>query len=118
MKRISIFFVFLTLLTSALRVRAADFDPNFVISDAEATETQSFDAAGVQAFLAAQSSGLADYQTTDIDGTTARASDIIYNAAVRNQVSPRFLLALIQREQSLLTDPAPSAKQLDWAAGF
>ena len=98
--------------------RAADFDPNFVISDAEATETQSFDADGVQAFLEAQGSALAGYKTADTDGVVRRASDIIYNAAVKNQVSPRFLLALIQREQSLLTDPSPSEKQLDWATGF
>jgi hypothetical protein len=98
--------------------RAADFDPNFIISDAEATETQSFDAEGVQAFLEAQGSGLANYTVIDTDGVARRASDIIYNAAVKYQVSPRFLLALLQREQSLVTDPAPSAKQLDWATGF
>jgi hypothetical protein len=98
--------------------KAADFDPNFVISDAEATETQSFDAEGVQAFLEAQGSGLANYTAIDTDGASRRASDIIYNAAVRNKVSPRFLLALLQREQSLVTDPSPSQKQLDWATGF
>ena len=104
--------------TIPFAVRAADFDPNFVISDTEATETQSFDASGLQAFLGAQGSYLANYSAVDTDGVTRRASDIIYNAAVRNQVSPRFLLALLQREQSLLTDPSPSAKQLDWATGF
>ena len=98
--------------------QGANFDPNFVISDAEATETQSFDAEGVQAFLEAQGSGLANYTAIDTDGASRRASDIIYNAAVRNRVSPRFLLALLQREQSLVTDPSPSQKQLDWATGF
>lgn len=96
----------------------ADFDPNFVISDAEATETQSFDADGVQAFLAAQGSGLAGLGFTGIDGASRRAGDIIYNAAVRNLVSPRLLLALLQREQSLVIDPSPSQRQLDWATGF
>lgn len=106
------------LIVPCFSAKAANFDPNLVISDAEATETQSFDADGVQAFLEAQGSGLAGYHALDTDGISRRASDIIYNAAVRNQVSPRLLLALLQREQSLMTDPAPSAKQLDWATGF
>lgn len=100
------------------RAEAADFNANFVITDTEATETSSFDADDIQAFLAAQSSGLSSLSAPDIDGMVKRASDIIYGAAVRNTISPRFLLALLQREQSLITDPAPSPKQLDWAAGF
>jgi len=106
------------LIVPCFSAKAANFDPNLVISDTEATETQSFDADGVQTFLEAQGSGLANYRALDTDGTTRRASEIIYNAAVRNQVSPRLLLALLQREQSLMTDPSPSAKQLDWATGF
>ena len=96
----------------------ASFNPNFVISDTEATETQSFDAAGLQVFLEAQESFLATYRALDIDGFEKPANVIIYAAALRNNVSPRFLLSLLQREQSLLTDPTPSAKQLDWATGF
>ncbi len=117
MKKIAV-----TLLISCLFLpcfaHAANFDPNLVISDAEATETQSFDADGVQVFLEAQGSGLSALRATDTDGVARRASDIIYNAAVRNRVSPRLLLALLQREQSLMTDPTPSSKQLDWATGF
>jgi len=110
--------MFLVLIVPGFCAKAANFDPNFVISDAEATETQSFDAEGVQAFLEAQASGLAGYSAIDTDGVVRRASDIIYNASVRNEVSPRLLLALLQREQSLMTDPSPSQRQLDWATGF
>ena len=117
MKRLTL--ILLTLyLATPWAASAANFDPNFVISDPEATETQSFDGNGLQAFLEAQGSGLAGYRAVDTDGVLRRASDIIYNAAVRNRVSPRFLLALLQREQSLMTDPSPSPKQLDWATGF
>ena len=99
-------------------VVASTFNPDFVVSDAEATETASFDAPGLQVFLAAHGSGLASYRGPDIDGTDRSAAEIIYHAAQRNAVSPRFLIALLQREQSLLTDPFPSAKQLDWATGY
>ncbi|MDP1709282.1 MAG: hypothetical protein Q8L21_00135, partial [Candidatus Komeilibacteria bacterium] len=34
------------------------------------------------------------------------------------QLSPKFILAMLQKEQSLLTDSSPSQDQLDWATGF
>jgi hypothetical protein len=98
--------------------QAAVFDPDFVISNAEATETSVFDAESLEMFLLARGSGLARYAAADIDGVTRTAAQIIMGAADRYGVSPRFLLALLQREQSLMTDPAPSAKQLDWATGY
>jgi hypothetical protein len=99
-------------------VAAADFDPSFIISDAEATETLSYDASGIAAFLRAQGGGLGNLSFTDVDGVTKPAAEIIYNAAIKNSVSPRFLLALLQREQSLITDPNPSETQLNWATGL
>lgn len=119
MKRILILALAICLALPPLATNAAvPFDPNYVISDAEATETSSFDAAGIQAFLAARGSGLATLRTADIDGAVKSASEIIYAASIRNQVSPRFLLALLQREQSLITDPVPTQRDLDWATGY
>jgi hypothetical protein len=118
MKRLAVIALICTFSFPLYRAEAADFNPNFVLSDAEATETSSFDAGDIQAFLGAQGSGLSSYVTADLDGSPKRASDIIYGAAIRNRVSPRFLLALLQREQSLMTDPSPSGKRLDWATGY
>ncbi len=118
MKRIAALAIIATFLLPPASSRAADFDPNFVITDSEATETASFDAADIGIFLGAQRSGLYGYSAPDIDGKVKSAAEIIHGAAQRNGVSPRFLLALLQREQSLITDQAPTAKQLDWAAGF
>jgi hypothetical protein len=98
--------------------RAADFDPNFVVSNAETEETSSWSVDDVQAFLESKGSGLAGLTFTDIDGVTRRAADIIMNASARHSISPRFLLALMQREQSLVTDSFPSANELDWATGY
>jgi hypothetical protein len=118
MKRIAAFTLIFSLLAPALPLRAADFDPSFIITDSEATETSSFSADDIHGFLGAQGSGLYGHATTDIDGQTRRAADIIANASKRHAVSPRFLLALLQREQSLVSDSSPSQKQLDWATGF
>ncbi len=38
--------------------------------------------------------------------------------SIKSQVNPKYLLVLLQREQSLITDQTPSQKQLDWAAGY
>lgn len=117
LKRLAIFLLLPCLALPQIG-QAAVFDPGFVITDSEATETVSFNADDIQAFLGAQGSGLYGYSPADVDGTVRRAADIIYNAARRHGVSPRFLLALLQREQSLVTDASPSQKQLDWATGF
>jgi len=60
------------LIVPCFSAKAANFDPNLVISDTEATETQSFDADGVQTFLEAQGSGLANYRALDTDGLLRR----------------------------------------------
>jgi hypothetical protein len=119
MKKTAASIVALLVCTVALPAFAAPvFNPDFIITDAEATETTSFDADGIQLFLAVRGSGLANLRINDVDGVERRAADIIMNASLRNTVSPRFLLALLQREQSLITDPSPSQKQLDWATGY
>jgi hypothetical protein len=118
MKRILAIFLFFSILTPALPLQAAGFNPDFVITDSEATETSSYDADDIQAFLGAQGGALSSLSFTDIDGVVRRASDIIARAALRNVVSPRLLLALLQREQSLVTDPSPSQRDLDWATGY
>jgi len=118
MKRVSALILAISLLCPFLPAKAADFDPDFVITDSEATETSSYSADDIQAFLGAQGSGLYYYSAVDVDGKTRRAADIIEGASLRNGVSPRFLLALLQREQSLVTDPSPTERDLDWATGY
>ena len=46
------------------------------------------------------------------------ASEIIYNATNQYKINPQYLIVLIQKEQSLITDPNPTQRQLDWATGF
>lgn len=115
---------FATILVCALvctplaRAYAADFNPHLILTDADMTASSSMSATDVQQFLVTQNSGLAPLRFPDSDGTTKSAAEIIVAAAQDAQISPRYLLVLLQKEQSLITDATPAQKQLDWATGF
>ncbi|MFA5359334.1 MAG: hypothetical protein WC349_00015 [Patescibacteria group bacterium] len=123
--------------------KAEGFDPNNIISDLEILDYTSMDLADIQKFLENKGSYLATYSCPDAYGTFRKASEIIYNAAVNNfdcdgailsdnptieerilkckkiTISPKFLLVLLQKEQSLIEgNPTPSQRGLDWATGY
>src|SRR3989338_4577794 len=60
----------------------------------------------------------ATYVTQDIDGHTRYAADIVWRAAQRNGINPKVIIVMLQKEQSLVTDPDPSMDQIDWALGY
>ncbi len=99
-----------------LPASAVAFNPNYILSDAELTDSQAMDRNQIQAFL--ERGTLADYRTEDWEGRTRDAADIIWRAAQQNGINPRFLLVLLQKEQSLVEDPHPTTKQYDWATGY
>ncbi len=108
---------FVLALSALLPLRTAlAFDPNYIISDDELQDESSMNLDQIEAFLA--NSFLGGYETADSEGRIRSAAEIIYRAAREHNVNPQFLLVLIQKEQSLVTDRDPSAKQLDWAAGY
>ena len=92
------------------------FNPNFLVSDDQMTDTASLSKVELDALLSM--GALANYTTTDLDGVSRSASDIIWNASQTFSLNPRFLLVLLQREQSLVEDDRPSQDQLDWAMGY
>ena len=98
---------------------ASPFDANFVMADSDVTDTHVPDGFA-QKFLEAHGSGIAKMTFIDpLDGISQRKpGDIITEAAKIYGVNPKFLLALIQKEQSLVDDPSPSPCQIDWAAGY
>jgi len=99
-------------------VLALEFNPNYVLSDEDLTNYQSMTLDDIQKFLERKGSYLATYVSEDTDGLMKSASEIIHRVANTWYISPKFLLALIQKEQSLVEDPTPTQKQLDWAAGY
>ena len=72
----------------------------------------------MQKFRDSKGSYLRLYRAEDASGTQKMAADIIYEAAQSYQVNPKYILATLQKEQSLITDDTPTQKQLDWATGY
>jgi len=99
------------------RAAGATFDPNMVVSDRTFRAASSMSQAQVQSFLAAQSGILKTYTARDINGVIKPASQIVWEAAHAFGVSPKVLLATLQKEQGLLTATAPKTTALDWAMG-
>lgn len=91
---------------------------NFLISDEELQDAESMTRREIQAFLVNQGSLLARVRTRDYRGRVLSATDIIYNAARRHQINPKYILVLLQKEQSLITAQRPTRKQFDWATGY
>lgn len=116
-KKLFTFVCLSTLLAPNLVSAQTDFNPHFIISDAELQDC-SWTRTDVQQFLDTRGSYLRNYSATDSTGTTKTAADIIYDSAKAYQINPKFLLVTLQKEQSLITDDSPTAKQLDWATGY
>ncbi len=92
------------------------FDPNYIISDEDLTNPFALDRNQIQAYL--DRGFLGTYRTEDNAGVIRYAADIILRTAQSAGVSPKFLLVLLQKEQSLVEDDAPTDNQLDWATGY
>jgi hypothetical protein len=94
------------------------FNPNYVLDDRDIFGLGGLALQDVQTFLQSRPGSLAKYRTRDIDGVERSAAEIIWRVATTYQMNPHYLLALLQKEQSLVDDPSPSQKQLDWATGY
>ncbi len=116
---------------------AADFDPGNIISDKNFFDGDAMSAAEVQSFLNQQvprcEAGytcLKDYRQNAPSmpanaycaAMPARANDsaasIIARVSVACDISPRVLLVLLQKEQSLVTLTRPTPIRYDRATGF
>jgi PAS domain-containing protein len=103
--------------SSVAPARAFEFNPNYVISDAELLDEDSMTLEQIRAFLGAYGT-LGERTFVDVDDERKEASEIIYDAARRNGISPRVILVMLQKEQSLIDDRNPDQSQLDWAMGY
>ena len=101
-----------------LAARAAEFNPHLIISDNDLTAHQAMSVKDVQDFLDSQKSGIGSMKFTDIDGSDRTAAEIIVAAAAEERISPRYILVMLQKEQSLISSKNPTQKQLDWATGY
>ncbi|MBI5765816.1 hypothetical protein HZA71_01150 [Candidatus Falkowbacteria bacterium] len=97
---------------------AAEFDPNYLISDAEMTNYNTMDLPAIQRFLDRREGTLKNYITIDKENNFKTAIQTFYEVAQKWLINPKYLLVLVQKEMSLLTDPSPSQGQYDWATGY
>jgi hypothetical protein len=120
--------ILLTLSSFIFSSRAsAEFDPSYIISDTTFTAKGTMSEAQIQAFLVAKGSYLANYYeerdsyigpNNNIPAKGWRASKIIWHAANWYGINPQVILATLQKEQSLVTDPSPADWAIEWAMGY
>ncbi|BDZ53761.1 hypothetical protein GCM10025870_08340 [Agromyces marinus] len=114
-----------------------DFDPGLIITDEVFYQSRTMTVAQVQSFLNAQvPSCAAGYtclrsyvetsrsQPKRAEGCSAYAGQresaalIIYKVAAACGINPRVLLVLLEKEQGLVSDSMPSARQYRSATGY
>ncbi len=95
------------------------FSPNYIISDYELEDYSSMTLNDINYFLS-RHNGILKYYITANPNTEERmsAATIIYEASQTYKINPKYLLVLLQKEQSLITNPSPSIRALDWATGY
>lgn len=97
---------------------AQAFDPNLIITDEEMQSWNSMSRADIQDFLEAQGGYLSQLVTEDSEGDEKSAAAIIADTAREFRINPKYILVTLQKESSVIRDPDPTKRQLDWAAGY
>ncbi len=103
--------------TGLAQAQLLGFDPNAVLSDADIFGLGAMTRDDVQRFLSTRGS-LGSTTQPDIDGKEKSVADIIWRVATSYKLNPKYLMVLLQKEQSLVEDPTPAPKQFDWATGY
>jgi len=103
-------------------VAALDFNPNYLISDEEILNSGSMSSSEIQRFLDSKTGLLKSYLVSvDVADEPYRellAAEYIYYISQKTGINPKFLLVLLQKEQSLITEENPTARNLDFATGY
>lgn len=95
------------------------FNPDYIISDQELDDYNSMNADDIQQFFLDHGSFLAYYDAIWPEtGLATRAMDIIWLAAQKFKINPKFILVLLEKEQGLISLRKPSLKRITWAMGY
>ena len=93
----------------------AGYNPNRIINDEDFLNSNVMTIEQIQEFVSAQGGTLDTYVDPAVQ---MPAYYIIWQTAQEFGVSPKFILTMLQKEQSLVTDPSPTQNQYDWAVGY
>lgn len=96
-------------------VLATTFNPNLILTDEELTDYKSMGSEQIKNFLINKGGVLGTYADRTV---RMYAYQLVYNVSRLYQINPKYILTLLQKEQSLVTDPDPTQGQLDWATGY
>ncbi len=106
-------------LLCAPKVAHASYVASNLIDNVIYTNSRTMNQNDIQSFLSSKGSYLAGYGSySGRDGGNVPAAQIIAEAASDYGINPQVILATMQKEESLITDPAPSASQLNFAMGY
>lgn len=93
------------------------FDAELIISNDNMRHEESMSEKEIQAFLETQPGVLKDLVAKDYQGVKRPASAIIYRASRAWDISPKVMLTMLQKEQSLLTRTTLAKNTLSRAIG-
>ena len=96
---------------------AALYNPEAVISNANMRDSKSMSEKEIQAFLETQTGPLDTLVAKDYAGVKKPASKIIWEACQAWGISPKVMLTMLQKEQSLLTRTTLAKNTLSRAIG-
>ena len=116
-KIVFLFFCFFVFLFSPT-ANAQEFEPNYIISDADMLDYRSMEMFDIIQFIKSKGGTLGAKKFEDIDGKTKSAAALIYNNSRLYKINPKVLLVTLQKEQSLVDNPSPMQKNYDWATGW
>ena len=91
------------------------FNKNNIISDFDLQDYNSMSIEQIRDFLTEKGGALAGYIDPRVQ---MPAYWIIWQVAQEYKMNPKFILTMLQKEQSLVTDTSPSQNQYDWAVGY
>ena len=116
---IVLFIISFNLVLSKTASALSSYSNSDLINDAIFLDSSSMTQSQIQSFLFSQGSYLANYTSySSRDNTNVLASQIIYEASQDYGINPQVILATMQKEESLVTDPDPLQSQLDFAMGY
>ena len=92
-----------------------DFNPNNIITDNDVMDYNSMTIEQIRDFISQQGGTLGAYLDP---ASNMPAYWLIWQAAQEFRINPKFILTMLQKEQSLVTDPNPTQNQYDWAVGY
>ncbi len=105
------------IILAPLAVHAWSFDPNNVLTDTELRDKNSLSKTAIQIFFEREGSVLKNFQES-INGALKSASQIIWEVSQTYNVSPKFLLATMEKEKGLIQKTQATTKDTDWATGY